>query len=181
MLAALSSFCAPAARFQHDPTYSQLFNGATIAECVYNLAEKRDLPVTLKPFPTYSKAIDVTTTQLFTIAYAVISGMAVGADIVLLAGVKKQPVKALTVFLYWNVFHFLADVVIIMAFFVAVLNKQPVKALTVFLYWNVFHFLADVVIIMAFFIAVLNKLSILGSVYQTYKQYVANPNYRESY
>ncbi|XP_070393876.1 uncharacterized protein [Dermacentor albipictus] len=144
-----------------------LFNGATIGECVYNLVQERDLPVTLKPFPTYSKVIDISTTRLFTIAYAVISAMAVGADLVLLLGVKAQPVKALRVFLYWNTFHFLADVVIITAFFVAIMKQSDATEAI-----NASNTLI--------FIATAIRLSILGSVYQTYRVYVANPNYRDT-
>lgn len=45
------------AHFEHHAVNLQLFNGATIGECVYNLVEGRDLPVTLKPFPAYSEAV----------------------------------------------------------------------------------------------------------------------------
>ncbi|KAL3190408.1 hypothetical protein MRX96_019342 [Rhipicephalus microplus] len=145
----------------------ELFNSATIGECVYNLVEGRDLPVTLKPFPAYSKAVDTNTTRIFTITYIGISTLAVLADIVLLAGVKKNPARALGIFLYWNAFHFVADVFIIAAFFLAVLRKYNANE----------AFNASPALV---FIATALRLSILGSVYQTYREYVANPNYRDS-
>ncbi|XP_077512783.1 uncharacterized protein LOC144123951 [Amblyomma americanum] len=144
-----------------------LFNGATIGECVYSLVEERDFPITLKPFPTYSKAIDTATTRVFTIAYIVISALAVGADLVLLVHVRRQPVKALRVFLYWNVFHFCADLFIISAFFVAVLNKYNAD--------KAIHSSPPHI-----FVATALRLSILCSVYQTYSLYTAYPGYRDS-
>ncbi|XP_077512031.1 uncharacterized protein LOC144122959 [Amblyomma americanum] len=135
-----------------------IFNTATIAECVYSLVENRDFSITLKPFPTYSKAIDVTTTRAFAVAYIVISALAVGADLVLLLTVKSNPYKALRTFVYWNAFHFAADFVIMGVFFIAVLTKydanEAFRASPPFM-----------------FVATALRISILGSVYHTYKVY----------
>ncbi|XP_065297948.1 uncharacterized protein [Dermacentor albipictus] len=104
-----------------------VFNGATIAECLYSLVQERDFPVTLKPFPTYSKAIDVSITRMFTIAYVGVSAMAIGADLILLLTVKSEPYKALRTFFYWNIFHFGVDVTVILIFFVATITKYDVN------------------------------------------------------
>ncbi|KAL1455854.1 hypothetical protein MTO96_027733, partial [Rhipicephalus appendiculatus] len=112
-------------------------------------------------------AVDTSTTRIFTIAYMVISILAIGADIILLVGVKKHPAKALRIFLYWNAFHFAADVFIITAFFVAVLNK-----------YNAYEALSASPAFI--FIATALRVSILGSVYQTYREYTPSPTHRDS-
>ncbi|XP_065297947.1 uncharacterized protein [Dermacentor albipictus] len=135
-----------------------VFNGATIAECLYSLVQERDFPVTLKPFPTYSKAIDVSITRMFTIAYVGVSAMAIGADLILLLTVKSEPYKALRTFFYWNIFHFGVDVTVILIFFVATITKYDVNK-------------AFVSMPQLMFVATALRASILCSLYRTFQMY----------
>ncbi|KAL3190455.1 hypothetical protein MRX96_019974 [Rhipicephalus microplus] len=66
---------------------------------------------------------------MFTVAYIGVCAIAVGVDLILLLIVKSEPYKALHAFFYWNVFHFVVDLTIILAFFIAVLTKVSVSVL----------------------------------------------------
>ncbi|XP_077552736.1 uncharacterized protein LOC144167307 isoform X2 [Haemaphysalis longicornis] len=139
-------------------SFCVLYSLATVGECVYGLSQEKDFPIILKPFPTYSKAVPLSTTRLFIYGYILISLLSLGADAALLYLVEKEPGKALRVFLYWNLFHLVADLVIIIYFFVANTLKYDAGYA-----WNSAP--------MFTFAGFLIRISILANVYQTYTEY----------